>query len=296
MSLISAVVPTAVSCAELFDDPPDVLMFDDELIFIARAVEKRRREFTSTRHCARQALAALGHPPVPLLPGEGGAPQWPTGVIGSMTHCKGYRAAAVSSDSTIRGIGIDAEPHEYLPDNIITRIALPREQQLLAVLAATDSSVHWSRLLFSCKESLYKAWFPLTHRWLGFEDASITIDPATGTFSAELLVEGPAVFGTSPQLATGRWLIRQGLIVTAVIVQDFAEAIAAKSPTVSRKVFHPVGHLVDTPSTGSPRACGETPGASSWHSGRAPTPTVPPIKLPSLNPAVQPRIQLQPHP
>ncbi len=39
----------------------------------------------------------------------------------------------------------------------------------------------WDRLLFSAKESVYKAWFPLTGRWLGFEEAAITINPADGT-------------------------------------------------------------------------------------------------------------------
>jgi 4'-phosphopantetheinyl transferase EntD len=73
-------------------------------------------------------------------------------------------------------------------------------------------------MLFSAKESVYKAWFPLTQRWLGFEDASITIDPAEGTFTARLLVAGP-VLGDGPLTGfTGRWLVGDGLIITAIAV------------------------------------------------------------------------------
>jgi 4'-phosphopantetheinyl transferase EntD len=38
---------------------------------------------------------------------------------------------------------------------------------------AERPEVYWDRVLFCIKESTYKAWFPLTHRWLGFEDASV---------------------------------------------------------------------------------------------------------------------------
>src|SRR5262249_33599292 len=61
----------------------------------------------------------------------------------------------------------------------------------------------WDRLLFSAKESVYKAWFPLARRWLGFEEADVTLDPA-GRFTARLLVPGP-VSGF-----TGRWTVHNG--------------------------------------------------------------------------------------
>ena len=90
---------------------------------------------------------------------------------------------------------------------------------MLRDLAAAASGPCWDRLLFSAKESVYKAWFPLTARWLGFPDASISISPADGTFAARLLVSWPPAAGLSLPGFTGRWLARDGLIVTAVIVQ-----------------------------------------------------------------------------
>ncbi|WP_306332212.1 4'-phosphopantetheinyl transferase [Streptomyces sp. KL109B] len=73
----------------------DITLSRQEEALIARAVPKRRNEFTTVRACAHDALAGLGLAPVPLLPDERGAPGWPPGVVGSMTHCPGYGAAAV---------------------------------------------------------------------------------------------------------------------------------------------------------------------------------------------------------
>ena len=72
-----------------------VLLPEEEQI-VAHAVESRRREYAAVRSCARACLGRLGYRRVPILPGVGGAPSWPAGVLGSMTHCAGYAAAAQS--------------------------------------------------------------------------------------------------------------------------------------------------------------------------------------------------------
>jgi len=218
--VISQALPELVSSVESFIDPPDVVLFDAERQLVERAVDKRRLEFGTVRHCARQALAAIGYPPAPLLPGRRGAPQWPAGVVGSMTHCAGYRAAAVARDSDLYSIGIDAEPHHELPPGVLTTIARPEERAQLAKLSLTERSVCWDRLLFSAKESVYKAWFPVMHRELDFDEASITIDPVGHTFSARLLLPGPMVEGSRLQRFDGRWVVEDGLVLTAIVVLE----------------------------------------------------------------------------
>lgn len=213
--MIERILPAAVIAVEAYDDPPDVVLFPEEEQVIAKSVEKRRREFTTARHCARQALARLGLPPAPILPGERGAPGWPNGVVGSMTHCAGYRAAVLARDTDIVTVGIDAEPHEPLPNGVEKAVTRPEERVHLAELAAVDATVHWDKLLFAAKESVYKAWFPLTHKWLGFEDARVTFDPA-GTFEAELMVPGPVVESGTLAGFSGRWLVDKGLAITAI--------------------------------------------------------------------------------
>jgi len=217
--VIEEILPPGLASAEAFHHLPDVRLFPEEEAHVASAVEKRRREFAAGRSCARRALAALGVPPAPLLPGAGGAPAWPAGYTGSITHCAGYAAAAVAPAAAVRSVGVDAEPDQPLPQRVLGAVALAAERVMLRDLAAAASGPCWDRLLFSAKESVYKAWFPLTARWLGFPDASISISPADGTFAARLLVSWPPAAGLSLPGFTGRWLVRDGLIVTAVIVQ-----------------------------------------------------------------------------
>lgn len=216
--MIGDILPPQVAVAEEFGDVPHVMLFPDEEAVIAKAVDKRRREFATARACARAALAKLGLPPVAIVPGLRGAPQWPPGVVGSITHCAGYRASAVARDREVVTIGLDAEPHDNLPSGVLEAVASDGEQARLAALAAARPDVCWDRMLFSAKESVYKAWFPLTRRWLGFEEASVNIDPVNRTFTARLLVDGPVVNGSLLTGFEGRWLVSHGLIVTAIVI------------------------------------------------------------------------------
>ncbi|MET8909936.1 4'-phosphopantetheinyl transferase superfamily protein [Micromonospora sp. NPDC004551] len=215
--MIERILPPAVVVEECFTDPAGLTLHPAEEPVVANSVPKRRREFTTVRHCARRALSRLGLPPAPILPGVRGAPSWPAGVVGSMTHCEGYRAAVLARVGAVASVGVDAEPHATLPDGVLEAIALPAERARTAALAATDAAVRWDRLLFSAKESVYKAWFPLTHRWLDFAEADITLDPG-GTFAARLLVPGPRLGGTELTTFHGRFLVGQGLVLTAVAV------------------------------------------------------------------------------
>jgi 4'-phosphopantetheinyl transferase EntD len=216
--VLGEIVPPAVIAVEAFDDPPDVHLFPQEEALLRKAVTTRRLEFGTTRWCARQALAKLGLPAAPILPGPRREPIWPDGVTGSMTHCPGYRAAALAHGTDVATIGIDAEPDGPLPDGVGDRIASPEELPALAELTAAAPGTSWDKLLFSAKESTYKAWFPLAKRWLGFMDASISISPADGTFTARLLVPGPLLGGRQLTEFHGRWLVRNGLVITAIAV------------------------------------------------------------------------------
>jgi 4'-phosphopantetheinyl transferase EntD len=216
--MLAAIVPASVVVCEAFADPPTAELFPAEQPRVARAVAKRRLEYSTGRWCARTALAGLGVATVPIPPGERGEPQWPDGVVGSITHCDGYRAAAVARDSDLHSIGIDAEPHNRLPDGVLDLVTGPAERDRLESLARTTPGQHWDRLLFCAKESVYKAWYPLTRRWLHFTDADLTVDPGSGTFTAQLAVPGPTVDGAELTAFTGQWLILTGLIVTAVTV------------------------------------------------------------------------------
>lgn len=204
--MIEKLLPVEVVAVEAFDDRASAPLYPEEAAVVARAVEKRRREFATVRRCARDALAVLGVPPAPIVPGERGAPGWPYGVVGSMTHCAGYRAAAVARSGVITAVGIDAEPHEALPAGVLDAIARLEERAALTLL---PDGTRWDRLLFSAKESVYKAWYPLTGRWLDFEEATVDLDPG-GAFDARIHVTGPV------SAFRGQWCVANGLIMTAI--------------------------------------------------------------------------------
>ncbi|RBO96605.1 4'-phosphopantetheinyl transferase EntD [Nocardia puris] len=220
-TLIENILPGGIASAELLDYPDDLKPHPAEEHLIAKSVEKRRRDFIGARHCARLALEQLGEPPVAIGKGERGAPVWPRGIVGSLTHCDGYRAAALAHKMRFRSVGIDAEPHGALPEGVLESTSLPEER---AWLASTDTGLHLDRLLFCAKEATYKAWFPLTTRWLGFEEARITFTvdevgegTGSGTFRSELLVPGQTHDGGLPLTSfDGRWRIGDGLILAAI--------------------------------------------------------------------------------
>jgi 4'-phosphopantetheinyl transferase EntD len=210
--MIEPILPASAVAAELFADQPAVLFAEEESA-IARAADKRRSEFTSVRVCARRALAKLGHGPVPLVPGERGAPRWPAGIVGSMTHCEGYRGCVLARAHDFASIGVDAEPNLPLPPGVRGMVTCPAERDHLDELATVCPGTSWDRLLFSAKEAVFKAWFPLTSRWLDFGDASIRFS-FEGTFSARILIPAP-VTGFA-----GRWLCGSEHMITVVLHHD----------------------------------------------------------------------------
>jgi len=207
--MFDALLPPAVATVATEADLKTEL-FAAELRALGHAVDVRCREFTTGRACARRALARLGLPALPIAAGARGEPLWPAGIVGSITHCAGLRACAVARARDFRAVGIDAEPHAALPAGVLAVIASPAERR---ALAEHEPAIHFDRVLFSVKEALFKACYPLTGRLLGFEDVDVRISSRDGTFRAELPGDG-----AGPADLSGRWIVRRGLVATAVVV------------------------------------------------------------------------------
>ncbi|MCV7408943.1 4'-phosphopantetheinyl transferase [Mycobacterium florentinum] len=219
--LVSSVLPATseVAYSEVYSDPPGLDPLPEEEPLIAKSVAKRRNEFITVRYCARIALGELGLPPVPILKGDKGEPCWPDGVVGSLTHCAGYRGAVVGRSAAVRSVGIDAEPHDVLPNGVLDAISLPAERTEIPL--AMPDGLHWDRILFCAKEATYKAWYPLTKRWLGFEDAHIRFEadgPAGGTFVSQILIDPEALSGPPLTALRGRWSVDRELVLTAIVL------------------------------------------------------------------------------
>ncbi|HMT48793.1 4'-phosphopantetheinyl transferase [uncultured Dietzia sp.] len=202
-------------------------LYPSEAEQIGRAVESRRIEFAAARACAREAMDRMGLPPVPITRGGRGMPVWPAGVVGTLTHTDGLRAAALAPSARVRSLGLDVEPHGPLGDGVLDAVALPEEAAWVRAATGEVPSVHWDKVLFTAKEATYKAWFPLTRRWLGFADAHITLVPdgdddevVGGVLRSRILVDPHAVDG-GPDLVEfrGRWAVRDGYVVSAIVLR-----------------------------------------------------------------------------
>lgn len=227
--MIERILPTSVAVSETLTDPPEATLFPQERELVSNAVESRRQEFTTGRHCARQALAQLDIPPAPILTGTRGAPGWPEHTVGSITHCKGYRAAVAAHTKDVTAIGIDAEPQLPLPEGVLEAVCLPAERPAIEELLRTRPELPWDRLLFSAKESVYKTWYPLTGRFLEFEEAHLVFDPDSGTFTAQLLAGAAWDGHRHREEFHGHWLAADGILLTAI-----ALPVDAVKPDVPR--------------------------------------------------------------
>ncbi|MCQ9342413.1 4'-phosphopantetheinyl transferase superfamily protein [Corynebacterium sp. 153RC1] len=184
-----------------------------ERALVSHAVDARKAEFGDARWCAHQALAKLGRDAGgPILRGERGMPLWPAAVSGSLTHTDGFRAAVCAPSLLVRSMGLDAERAEPLPEGVVGSIARVSELAQLERLRENKGITCADRLLFCAKEATYKAWFPLTHRWLGFEQAEIDLRD-DGTFVSYLLVRPTPV-----PFIEGKWKVADGYIVATTAV------------------------------------------------------------------------------
>ena len=135
---------------------------------------KRRLDFTLGRAAARKALEEVGFPVVsPVLRGEHREPLWPVGVVGSISHSNGFGVAVAAWQQDVPAIGIDIQQvEERYTDELIARFADPDEFDWVR----GDPSLRTERAvrLFSAKESVFKALYPLRRVWFAFDVAHLT--------------------------------------------------------------------------------------------------------------------------
>lgn len=136
-----------------------------------RAVEKRKVEYLAGRATAMAALAATGHAPTQIATGPNREPIWPAGVAGSITHSKG-RCAAIVTDQPGTLVGVDIEDIAGGSSlDAIFKVALQPEETRL--IRESDAQAVTATLVFSAKETLYKALFPVVQQFFGFDHAEL---------------------------------------------------------------------------------------------------------------------------
>jgi 4'-phosphopantetheinyl transferase EntD len=179
-ALFPASVALSVASAEAWAEASDEALYPEEAAHIARAVAKRKHEFTAGRSCARRALAALGLPAVALPPNEDRSVRWPDAVWGSITHTEGLCAAVAVRREQLRGVGIDAELRGRVTQKLWGQIASEREVAWFSAAPSALEAAERATLLFSAKEAFYKAQYCVSRTYVGFHEVELEFDARAG--------------------------------------------------------------------------------------------------------------------
>jgi 4'-phosphopantetheinyl transferase EntD len=208
----TAAAATRSGFRELLDER--ILVAERRIEHVVGETERRRLEHLIGRdlssHLMRR-MAAAGDAPLgldaPVGRGPQGEPVFPSGVVGSITHAAGLVAAAVASRrSGVLALGVDVQPAAQLTASVEELVGGPRELRSAPGLASRGLA---ASVLFSAKECVFKAWFPLTGSWLEFEDVEIRLRD-DGSFR----VERP----TTPGRWRGRWHVSGGFVRSAATI------------------------------------------------------------------------------
>jgi len=141
--------------------------------FIQNAVVKRKSEFIAGRYCAHRSLAPWTVPQGIIGIGEGRCPVWPAGIVGSISHCHGYAIAATARTDDLFAVGLDVEDivGEETRNNIQKAVVNQNEMVLLTQSQRPDIVF---TLIFSLKESFFKAAYPHVKFYFDFPAISLT--------------------------------------------------------------------------------------------------------------------------
>ena len=149
----------------------------EENYFSQLSSVSRKEHYRSGRICAGEVLSKLGTRGQPVLRDpQTREPLWPEGISGAITHSGNWAAAAAGKTSDVSGIGIDLEDLERQVDSRISRhVCIPEEQKWLQE-CGEDFLEQNLKIIFSAKESIFKAFFPYTRTYLHFHDARILME------------------------------------------------------------------------------------------------------------------------
>lgn len=200
------------------------------------SAELRRAEHLVGRDAAIEALCLAGCVASGIEADGDGVPLWPEGYTGSIAHSAGCAVAIAASTRDAIGLGIDIEP------------TVGAEKDAIDALVADSGEREWivgdavrALQIFSAKEALFKALFPLHREYFGFEAVHLEALPQGG-FEAKLtcpVAHFPQ--GTVLQVLS---VVSDGWVTSAVVLPacggEVCGTLANDSPTRVAKMAAPL--------------------------------------------------------
>jgi len=195
-------------------------LFPAELASLPVGGAERLATFRAGRACARMALAELGLPPVAIPRDAAGAPRWPPGVCGSISHAMEVAAAIVVRNSPVGSIGLDLEEDGPLDDAGVAEVVCRPDELADLPAGLALSSLQYGKLLFVIKEAAYKLFWPLRNVFLEFQSLRVRVDPAAEVFEAEILSEAAELRTPRTSVVRGRYARAESLYIA--LAHEFA--------------------------------------------------------------------------
>lgn len=181
--LAAIAVPGVLIGHRLIASGDELALLPEEAEAFTRSIDKVRRASGAARIVARSLLAQLGHPGCPVPRTPAGPPAWPAGVIGSLAHDSAVAVAAVARQGAVGALGIDVEPAEALPPELLDMVTTPQERGSVA------ADPYQGRLLFVAKEAVYKAVYPLDRTFLEHHEVEVSLADRTARLRNSRVVE-----------------------------------------------------------------------------------------------------------
>ena len=200
----------AVVCTGVNGDPQ--ALWPEERAALAKAIERRQREFAAGRAAARTAMRRLGWPECAIPVHEDRSPIWPAGLVGSISHSASFCIAVVGLQSAWACMGIDIEQDHRVTPELWPSICVPEELQALALVPPADQR-SWVTRVFGAKEAFFKAQYPGTRQMLEFHDVEVRLDPQASTFQAWHRSPGR---GAQRLAAAGQQMQLEGQVLSVV--------------------------------------------------------------------------------
>ena len=213
--LFASLLPDWVRVSEMDPATADSeRLLPEERAVVAAAVERRRREFAAGRLLARSLLGPMGKDST-LRREADGRPAWPPGIVGSITHCPTLAAVAVASTDECCGIGIDIEARRLLPSGV-PRLVLSGQEQRWINRCDPRHAADTMLRVFCAKEALYKAIYPLARTALPLR--ALIVEPGAEKERFVARLDREVAPFPKDVLLDGRWAVRQGHVVAAVVI------------------------------------------------------------------------------
>ena len=166
----SVTVPGILFGHRLISPGDEFALLPDEMSAFAKGVTKVRRSSGAARIVARELFRQLGRADDAIRKGASGVPIWPDGLVGSLAHDAEIAVAAIARRHDFLSVGVDIEPAEALDSDLFELVATKTERRRVR----NDGLA--GRLLFSVKEAVYKAVYPLDGTFLDHQDVEVWLD------------------------------------------------------------------------------------------------------------------------